>query len=43
MNYHYPTLGEAMRRHGIDVVLLGFFNVLFMALAFMRFNKYDVR
>lgn len=43
MNYRYPTLAEALRRHGIDVVLLGFFNVLFGTLAFMHFNKYDVR
>ena len=43
MNYRYPTLGEALHRHGIDIGLLGCFNVLFMALAFMRFNKYDVR
>jgi len=29
--------------HWADMLLLGVFDVLFFSLAFMRFNKYDVR
>jgi hypothetical protein len=43
MMYHYPSLAEALAVHWPDMLLLGLFNVLFAALAFLRFNKYDVR
>jgi ABC-type transport system involved in multi-copper enzyme maturation permease subunit len=43
MVYHYPSLAEALQTHWPDLLLLGLFDVLFFALAFMRFNKYDVR
>jgi ABC-type transport system involved in multi-copper enzyme maturation permease subunit len=43
MVYHYPGLKEAMEVHWADMLLLGVFDVLFFSLAFMRFNKYDVR
>jgi len=43
MEYVQPTLAEAMRAHWLDVLLLGLFDVLFFGLAWMRFNKYDVR
>jgi len=43
MVYHYPDLKEAMQVHWGDMLLLGVFDVLFFSLAFMRFNKYDVR
>jgi len=43
MVYHYPDLKEAMQVHWADMLLLGVFDVLFFSLAFMRFNKYDVR
>jgi len=43
MTYVQPTLAGAMRAHWLDVLLLGLFDVLFFALAFVRFNRYDVR
>ena len=43
MTYHYPTLAEALRLHGMDILLLGLFNALFGSLAFMRFSRYDIR
>jgi len=43
MIYHYPDLKEAMQGHWPDLLLLGLFDVLFFSLAFMRFNRYDVR
>jgi ABC-type transport system involved in multi-copper enzyme maturation permease subunit len=43
MEYVQPTLAGAMRAHWLDLLLLGLFDVLFFALALMRFNKYDVR
>jgi len=43
MVYHYPDLKESMQVHWADMLLLGMFDVLFFSLAFMRFNKYDVR
>ena len=43
MIYHYPDLKEALQVHGPDLLLLGLFDVLFFSLAFMRFNRYDVR
>ena len=43
MKYEYTTLAEALRTGWIDILLLFAFNVLFFAVAFWRFNKYDVR
>jgi ABC-type transport system involved in multi-copper enzyme maturation permease subunit len=43
MIYHYPDLKEALQVHWPDLLLLGLFDVLFFSLAFMRFNRYDVR
>jgi len=43
MVYHYPGLRKAMQVHWADMLLLGVFDVLFFSLAFMRFNRYDVR
>jgi ABC-type transport system involved in multi-copper enzyme maturation permease subunit len=43
MVYHYPTLAEALQEGWVDVFLLGLFSVLFFVLAFLGFNRYDVR
>ena len=43
MVYHYPTLAEALHTVWPDILLLGLFNVLFFVLAFVGFNRYDVR
>ena len=43
MQYRYTTTAEALRRGGPDVLLLLVFNILFFTVAFVRFNKYDVR
>jgi ABC-type transport system involved in multi-copper enzyme maturation permease subunit len=43
MVYHYPSLAEALHVHWPDMFLLAVFGMLFCALAFLRFNKYDVR
>ena len=43
MKYEYSTMAEVMRAGWIDILLLFTFNVLFFAVAFWRFNKYDVR
>jgi len=43
MNYRYSTLTEALQMHWPDILLLCLFNVMFCALALMRFNRYDVR
>jgi len=43
MKYKYTTLAEVMRAGWIDILLLFVFNLLFFAIAFWRFNKYDVR
>jgi hypothetical protein len=43
MKYEYSTIAEVIRAGWIDILLLFAFNVLFFAVAFWRFNKYDVR
>jgi len=43
MTYVQASLAGAMRAHWPDLLLLGLFDVLFFALAFVRFNRYDVR
>ena len=43
MEYIQPTLAGAVRARWLDILLLGLFDVLFFGLAWMRFNKYDVR
>jgi ABC-type transport system involved in multi-copper enzyme maturation permease subunit len=43
MKYEYTTLAEVLRKDWVDILLLFFFNILFFAVAFWRFNKYDVR
>lgn len=43
MRYRYPNLTEALQIHWPDMLLLGLFDVLFSSLAFMKFNRYDVR
>jgi len=43
MKYEYTTMAEVMRAGWIDILLLFSFNILFFAVAFWRFNKYDVR
>jgi len=43
MKYEYTTMAEVLRAGWIDILLLFAFNILFFAVAFWRFNKYDVR
>jgi ABC-type transport system involved in multi-copper enzyme maturation permease subunit len=43
MTYRSFTLAEALQRHWPDILLLCLFNVLFCAVALIRFNRYDVR
>jgi ABC-type transport system involved in multi-copper enzyme maturation permease subunit len=43
MTYSYPTLAQTLQAGRLDIILLGLFNVLFFSLAFMKFNRYDVR
>ncbi|HUU17595.1 MAG TPA: ABC transporter permease subunit [Sedimentisphaerales bacterium] len=43
MRYRYPNLTEALQIHWPDILLLGLFDVLFCSLAFVKFNRYDVR
>jgi ABC-type transport system involved in multi-copper enzyme maturation permease subunit len=43
MKYEYTTMAEVLRAGWIDILLLFMFNILFFAVAFWRFNKYDVR
>ena len=43
MDYQYTTIAEVLRTGWIDILLLFAFNILFFAVAFWRFNKYDVR
>jgi ABC-type transport system involved in multi-copper enzyme maturation permease subunit len=43
MRYEYTTIAEVLRAGWIDILLLFAFNALFFAVAFWRFNKYDVR
>jgi ABC-type transport system involved in multi-copper enzyme maturation permease subunit len=43
MTYAYPPLTTALQNVWPDILLLGLFDVLFFSLAFLRFNKYDMR
>jgi ABC-type transport system involved in multi-copper enzyme maturation permease subunit len=43
MKYEYSTMMEVLRAGWTDILLLFTFNILFFAVAFWRFNKYDVR
>ncbi|MCF7975504.1 MAG: ABC transporter permease [Phycisphaerae bacterium] len=43
MQYRYPTLTETLNKVWPDILLLGLFDVLFFVLAFVGFNRYDVR
>ena len=43
MQYQYTTLAETLQASWPDLALLFLFNLVFFALAFVRFNKYDVR
>ena len=43
MRYRYFNLAEAIHVHWPDILLLCLFDVLFCALALVRFNRYDVR
>ena len=43
MRYRYFNLTETVQMHWPDILLLCFFDVLFCALALVRFNRYDVR
>lgn len=43
MKYEYTTLAEVLRKGWVNILLLFLFNILFFAIAFWRFNKYDVR
>jgi len=43
MKYEYTTMAEVLREGWIDILLLFVFTILFFAVAFWRFNKYDVR
>jgi ABC-type transport system involved in multi-copper enzyme maturation permease subunit len=43
IKYEYTTIAEVMRAGWVDILLLFLFNILFFAIAFWRFNKYDVR
>jgi len=43
MGYRYFNLAEVLQEHWPDILLLCLFNVLFCALALMKFNRYDVR
>ncbi|MFC1604765.1 ABC transporter permease [Planctomycetota bacterium] len=43
MTYEYTTMAEVLRAGWIDILLLFVFNILFFAVAFWSFNKYDVR
>jgi ABC-type transport system involved in multi-copper enzyme maturation permease subunit len=43
MHYRYQTLAEALQAGWADILLLFLFNILFFAVAFLRFRKYDVR
>jgi len=43
MKYEYTTMAEVLRAGWVDILLLFVFNILFFAVAFWRFNKYDVR
>jgi len=43
MKYEYTTMTEVLKTGWVDILLLFTFNILFFAVAFWRFNKYDVR
>ena len=43
MRYQYTSLPEAVEAGWFDILLLFIFNILFFAVAFLRFRKYDVR
>ena len=43
MDYLHTTLVEVLQAEWLDILLLFMFNILFFAVAFWRFNKYDVR
>ena len=43
MKYQHSTIAEVLHTGWIDLLLLFAFNILFFAVAFWRFNKYDVR
>jgi ABC-type transport system involved in multi-copper enzyme maturation permease subunit len=43
MEYRYTTITQALQASWPDLILLFVFNLVFFALAFVRFNKYDVR
>jgi len=43
MHYRYANLDEALQAGWVDILLLFLFNILFFAVAFLRFGKYDVR
>lgn len=43
MTYQYTTLAETLQASWPDLALLFLFNLVFFAVAFLRFNKYDVR
>lgn len=43
MQYRYTTMADVLRTGWIDILLLFAFNILFFAVAFVKFNKYDVR
>jgi len=43
MRYRHLNLAEALQIHWPDILLLCLFDVLFFALALMRFSRYDVR
>jgi hypothetical protein len=43
MNYRYSSLMEALEAGLVDVILSIFFAFLFFTLAFVTFNRYDVR
>ena len=43
MQYSYGTLSGSLRSGIWDTVLLCVFPVVFFAIAFVRFNRYDVR
>lgn len=43
MNYEYTTLAQALQNGWVDLTLLLVFSTLFFLVAFLRFNRYDVR
>jgi ABC-type transport system involved in multi-copper enzyme maturation permease subunit len=43
MRYRYSNLAEVLQMHWPDILLLCLFDMLFCALALVKFNRYDVR